>query len=187
MKSLVLFAVLTAAFVPITSAFADSPTIFMCKACHSPGQELLGPSLVGQDEKYIFAQLKKFRDGSRTQSVMNPFLKAAPDVTLKNLAHYFAALNACDFDRTPPNPLGGNLERGQSVSKSCLECHVQRALNAPRLDGLPTLYIIKQLGNFKNGERHSGIMNVKAPGLSDQDVVDVAAYFNSISACDASH
>ncbi len=49
----------------------------------------------------------------------------------------------------------------------------------PKLAGQHTDYIVKQLAAFQSGERKDETMAPMAAPLSDQDVADLAAYFNS--------
>ena len=54
----------------------------------------------------------------------------------------------------------------------------------PQLAGLAEAYIVEQLTAFKSGERigKDEIMPMYAEDLSDQDMIDLAAYFSSLAA-----
>ncbi|RQH03867.1 c-type cytochrome [Paraburkholderia dinghuensis] len=79
--------------------------------------------------------------------------------------------------------------RGQAVAAVCAACHGADGNSAaetfPKLAGQHAGYIVKQLGDFKaqsaGGQpvRTNPIMAGMASALSDQQVVDVAAYFAS--------
>jgi cytochrome c553 len=76
----------------------------------------------------------------------------------------------------------GNPEKGQSVAASCSACHGSNgndtaSMTTPKLAQQIQQYLVKQLHDFKSGARQSPIMGTMAAMLSDQDMLDVAAYF----------
>jgi cbb3-type cytochrome c oxidase subunit III len=83
-----------------------------------------------------------------------------------------------------------DLNRGQAIATQvCASCHGADGNSAggafPKLAGQHAAYIVKQLNNFKTQpgakgpERKSDVMAPFANALSSQDVVNVAAYFES--------
>ena len=48
----------------------------------------------------------------------------------------------------------------------------------PKLAGQGEAYLLKQLQNFKSGERNNAIMAGVASLLSEQDMMDIAAYYS---------
>ena len=67
------------------------------------------------------------------------------------------------------------------VDQKCHLCHgadgEASSVIYPRLAGQHKEYIVKQLMNFRSGERQ-GTMNEQAAGLSDDEIVALAEYFN---------
>lgn len=68
-----------------------------CIACHgangiSPNPEW--PNLAGQQETYLFNQLKAFRDGDRQNPMMGPMVQGLSDQDLHDLAAYYHSLPA---------------------------------------------------------------------------------------------
>ena len=78
------------------------------------------------------------------------------------------------------NPVAGKLK---SDVELCQGCHGETGVNAissyPKLTGQYADYILKQLRNFKSGERQHPVMNGMAENVSDADMTDIAAYFAS--------
>lgn len=81
----------------------------------------------------------------------------------------------------------GDAAAGQAKSAVCSACHggngVSTIPNYPNLAGQKEAYIVAQLGAFKSGERkgaNSAIMAPMAAGLSEQDMMDLAAYFSQL-------
>jgi cytochrome c553 len=76
----------------------------------------------------------------------------------------------------------GNVENGQALSITCAACHGMDGNSSanpewPSLAGQHAEYILRQLQYFKSGERQDPLMSPMVIPLSDQDMVDLAAYF----------
>ena len=84
----------------------------------------------------------------------------------------------------------GNAEEGQKKSVACGACHGSDGNSMidmnPKLAGQHAGYLAKQLREFRLASttggkegRNNAIMNGMAAPLSDQDILDIAAYFAS--------
>ncbi len=77
----------------------------------------------------------------------------------------------------------GDIEAGKAKSAVCASCHGAdgNSSNAiwPSLAGQHASYLVKQLQEFKAGTRADPIMQGMAALLSDEDMINVAAYFES--------
>ncbi len=66
----------------------------------------------------------------------------------------------------------------------CVACHgadgIGKAPQYPNLAGQKAAYIEKQLRAFRSGERKDPNMSAMAKPLSDQDITDLAAYFENL-------
>lgn len=75
----------------------------------------------------------------------------------------------------------GSADAGQAKAGVCAACHGAdgNSLNPewPSLAAQNADYIVRQLKAFKSGERNNVLMTSQAAGLSDQDMLDLAAYF----------
>jgi cytochrome c553 len=73
---------------------------------------------------------------------------------------------------------------GQAKAKICATCHGKNGISTaplfPNLAGQKSAYLAAQLRMFRSGERKSEQMNVIAQPLSDQDIENLAAYFESL-------
>ena len=76
----------------------------------------------------------------------------------------------------------GDAEAGQTKSATCMGCHGLAGNSTiatfPKLAGQGEVYLLKQLQNFKSGERNNAIMAGVASLLSEQDMMDIAAYYS---------
>ncbi len=77
----------------------------------------------------------------------------------------------------------GDAAAGEAKAAVCAACHGidGEALQAefPNLAGQGAGYIAKQLADYKSGERENAIMLGMAAQLSEQDMADLGAYFES--------
>jgi len=77
----------------------------------------------------------------------------------------------------------GDAEAGQTKSATCMGCHGlagnSTMPNFPKLAGQGEGYILKQLQEFKSGARNNAIMAGVVASLSDQDMMDIAAYYST--------
>jgi cytochrome c553 len=77
-----------------------------------------------------------------------------------------------------------DVDAGKSKSVTCAGCHGATGISAvpmyPNLAGQKALYVEKQLKAFRNGTRKDPIMGPMAKPLSDTDIVNIAAYFESL-------
>lgn len=89
----------------------------------------------------------------------------------------------------PPGSLAKGkelVETGGGKTISCTTCHgvdLKGAGNIPRLAGVHPIYTVRQLYWFKDGTRNgadAGLMKPAAEPLTDEDIVNAAAYLASL-------
>ena len=67
----------------------------VCAACHGvEGKATVPvyPHLAGQNAAYLLKQMKAFKEGSRTEPLMAPFMAMLNEADMENLAAYYASL-----------------------------------------------------------------------------------------------
>jgi cytochrome c553 len=104
------------------------------------------------------------------------------------------ALSASAFAQqssAPPAPLlpialAGDAARGAVIGQTCTGCHgipgsfnAQPAYHVPKLGGQNADYLEIALQGYRRGTRGHETMHAQASSLSDQDIADLAAYFDS--------
>lgn len=79
----------------------------------------------------------------------------------------------------------GDSNAGKQKAAACAACHGVDGNSTnpewPSLAGLGERYIVRQLQLFKSDERQNPLMTPQAKPLSEQDMADLAAYFNSLN------
>jgi cytochrome c553 len=95
-----------------------------------------------------------------------------------------AALQLAIGARAQEPAARGDPRQGKAISYSCLGCHgVDSYKNAypmysvPKLEGQNPEYLAAALHGYRDGERSHLTMHSQAESLSDQDILDIAAYF----------
>jgi cytochrome c553 len=85
-----------------------------------------------------------------------------------------------------PIALPGDAERGAEIGQTCTGCHgipgyfnANPAYRVPKLGGQNADYLEVALQGYRRGSRGHETMQAQASSLSDQDIADVAAYFES--------
>lgn len=84
----------------------------------------------------------------------------------------------------PDNPFAdGDATRGAAKAAVCSACHGPNGNSTnpewPRLAGQNAVYIVEQLRLFRSGVRNNPVMKPLASSLSDQDIDDVAVYYQA--------
>lgn len=73
---------------------------------------------------------------------------------------------------------------GRAKARACVPCHgalgLSAAPDAPHLAGQPRIYLVEQLKAFRGGRRKHEVMNVIAKALSDEDIAQLAEWYESI-------
>ncbi len=99
--------------------------------------------------------------------------------TLALLAFCSSSVNAQD--------LVGNASAGESKIAACIGCHgiigyqasFPEVYKVPKISRQNSKYIVSALKAYKSGERKHPTMRSVAMSLSDQDMADVAAYYET--------
>lgn len=79
----------------------------------------------------------------------------------------------------------GDAATGREQARACAVCHGPTGLSArpdaPNLAGQPAIYVAAQLRAYRGGARKHEVMAVMAKALSDDDINNLAAWYESIA------
>ena len=78
----------------------------------------------------------------------------------------------------------GDVAAGKTRSATCAGCHGETGISKnpmwPNLAGQQQGYLVKQLKAFREGSRVDPMMTPMAKPLSDEDIANLAAWYNSL-------
>ena len=158
-----------------------------CFACHGPDGNSQNPDypiLAGQSWRYIYIELKDFKEGRRTDPQMTPTVANLSRDDMIDLGNFFAAQKQLPIKVTA-DP--AKLEAGRKTSDAvlCPMCHLGGFVGQneiPRVAGQYPQYIKKQLEDFKAKRRtnDAGNMTSVAATLSDADIENLSQYIANL-------
>lgn len=158
-----------------------------CVACHGTnGNSPSGafPTLAGQNARYIYLQLRDYKEGRRKNPMMSAIAAGLEKQDMHDLAAYFAAQKQArtGFKADPERIKAGAAKAEESL---CAMCHLGGMAGqneVPRLAGQHPEYIVTQLKNFKARERtnDAGNMTSLAQTLSEEDITNLSHWINSL-------
>ena len=176
-----------------------------CQSCHGPKglgiDAMQTPRLADVGYAYIVKQLTNFADDARTDltlGVMNLFAKTLTPEERRNVAAYLNTLPAA----SEPSDLAALKAAGTEVGESyrgevlvrygvygkapaCQSCHGFNGRGSdpiyPAIGQQKYVYLVNQLKHWRDGSRANdpmGQMRAVAKALSDQDILDAAAFLS---------
>ena len=186
-------------------AHAGAAKAAVCAACHGAHGVAVAPNfpnLAAQSATYLYVQLKEFHDGQRSDPVMTGQAAALSDADMRDLASYYAALAPKPAGQSDATSRGAQLYLSGDPAKGippCQGCHGPDAMGPrphrssapqpswatfPRLRGQSSLYVAKELGDFKSGLRggssNAKVMHGVAGTLGDDDVQALSTWLNAL-------
>jgi cytochrome c553 len=156
-----LLAALAALSAGLDQGFADTieDKAAICAACHGekgvPMDKTI-PVLFGQNEGYIYIELRDMKKGARKNDRMAPIVEAMSREDMLALAAYFAAKPWPNLQQ--PRASADDAKRFDqiAVAGTCPACHQAGYIGAgtqPRLAGQSVEYLVKTLLDFRTGAR----------------------------------
>lgn len=178
---------MTATFSPsVPRAETAEELAVTCAACH--GEDGLPnapevPVISGQQQGYLYLQLRDLKSGARQSEVMSPIAADLSKDEMKALAAFFAARPWPRLDQSA-TPAQTEIAQRTNIAGTCTACHMEGYLGvstAPRLAGQQQAYLELTMSQFKTKQRGNN------PGMSgilesfpDPDLAAMAAYLGSL-------
>ena len=167
----------------------------VCSSCHGLEGRSISPTfprLAGQQQQYIEAQLKAFRDHTRADPHAHTYMwgmaARLTDSDIAGIAQYFSS--RAPVPGTPGDPT--LMAKGKAIFDNgiesrdvpaCQVCHGDKGQGAdavPRLAGQHPEYIEEQLTNFASNARANEIMHFNSQDLRAEEIHEIAAYVGSL-------
>jgi cytochrome c553 len=166
-------------------AAAGQEKAAVCAACHGPdGNSTMPqyPKLAGQTARYLYLQLKDFKEGRRSDPQMSPMAANLSKEDMLALAEYFAA------QKQAPSTYSVDGAKVKKIADAalCTMCHMGGFTGQneiPRVAGQHYEYIVKQLTDFRDKKRtnDAGNMASVSRGITDEDIDKLAQYITSLN------
>ena len=187
LPALVLFLLVTHAFGQADVDPAVKDKARLCFACHGPegnSTNPMYPVLAGQSWRYIYIELKDFKEGRRSDPQMSPMAAGLSRDEMIALGNYFAAQKPAPVKFTP-DPAKVAAGRKTADAVLCAMCHLGGFAGQneiPRVAGQWPQYVKKQLSDFKAKRRtnDAGNMTSVAGTLSDDDIENLSHYIANL-------
>lgn len=155
----------------------------VCSACHGEQGVPVDPAIPviwGQNEGYIYLQLRDFKLGNRKNPMMSPVVETLEKQDMRDLAAYFAAKSWPMLSQpTPPPDVTQRAEQAinAAVCQSCHLDHWQGDSTTPRVGGQQLGYLRATMAAFRDGARtNNPWMAALLKTYSDADIDAVARY-----------
>jgi cytochrome c553 len=181
LRSVIVAALLSAATAARADAIADKAEV--CGACHGekglPAEPAM-PIIWGQNEGYLYLELRDFQKGARKDDQMTPIAQSLSKEDALALAAYFAG------KPWPKTGASGASKADEAAAMTaiksvvCASCHreeFQGDASIPQLAGQSHDYLAKTMTDFRTRARANN------PGMSDlmntvtpEQVTAIAAY-----------
>lgn len=177
----------------------------VCGACHGPDGNSANPewpSLAGQIPEYIVKQLHDFKAKRRSNELMSPMVEPLGKEDIDDLAAYFSAQPSKAGEAKAELRARGEQiylkGKHRPAVTACIGCHGPQgqgnrewgrnlaappAVLAPALGGQQSVYVAKQLLDYKKKTRSNDVGRVMrdiSSRLSEEDILAVAEYITSL-------
>jgi len=161
--------------------------VAICAACHGAtgnNDNPQYPVLAGQTARYLYIQLKDFKEGRRHDPNMDAIVQPLSRDDMLALGEYFSKQKQAS-STFKADPAKVALGRKKSDEVLCPMCHLGGFTGQneiPRVAGQHYEYVKKQLSDFKARRRtnDAGNMTSVASTLSDDDIENLAQYVTSL-------
>jgi cytochrome c553 len=176
--------------VPATAhadAAAGKEKSQICVACHgADGNSVnpMWPTLAGQNARYIYLQLRDFKEGRRKDPLMSPVAANLSRDDMLNLADYFSSQKQKSSTFKADS---SKVAQGKKISDDalCPMCHLggfSGQNEVPRVAGQQYEYVVKQLKDFRDRIRTNDAGNMAAytRGLTDEQIDALAHYIATL-------
>jgi cytochrome c553 len=159
----------------------------ICAGCHGQDGKPVDktiPTIWGQQQGYLYIQLRDFKRGDRKNEIMQPIASSMERGDMLAIAEYFSKKPWPDLSQ--PRASKEIADRALSANRSvgCTGCHLDRFQGdgtVPRLAGMGRNYLAKTIADLRTRARGNN------PGMSDlmlatspEDLAALAEYLSGL-------
>lgn len=178
-----------AALLPLSAGAQPAPEkAALCVACHGANGVPIDPSIpviAGQEEGYLYVELRDFKLGNRRSEVMQPIATGLEKADMQALAAYFAARPWPSLKQQSASPAQTHQAEvliGSVVCESCHAAGFKGSAVIPRLAGQSAAYLRATMQAFRSDTRanNPGMTGV-LKNATASDIDALAVFLASLS------
>jgi cytochrome c553 len=139
----------------------------VCAGCHGQNGKPVDktiPVIWGQQQGYLYIQLRDFKRGDRKNDIMQPIVSSMERADMLAIAEYFSKKPWPDLGQPRAPKEVANRALRANASVGCTGCHLDQFQGdgtVPRLAGMSRDYMTKTIADFRSRARGNN------PGMSD--------------------
>ena len=158
--------VLTISATPLSAQNIEERTQ-VCAGCHGQNGKPVDktiPVIWGQQQGYLYIQLRDFKRGDRKSDIMQPIVSSMERADMLAIAEYFSKKPWPDLGQPRAPKEVANRALRANASVGCTGCHLDQFQGdgtVPRLAGMSRDYMTKTISDFRSRARGNN------PGMSD--------------------
>jgi cytochrome c553 len=139
----------------------------VCAGCHGQNGKPVDktiPVIWGQQQGYLYIQLRDFKRGDRKNDIMQPIVASMERADMLAIAEYFSKKPWPDLGQPRAPKEVANRALRANASVGCTGCHLDQFQGdgtVPRLAGVSREYLTKTISDFRSRARGNN------PGMSD--------------------
>jgi cytochrome c553 len=139
----------------------------VCAGCHGQNGKPVDktiPVIWGQQQGYLYIQLRDFKRGDRKNDSMQPIVSSMERADMLAIAEYFSKKPWPDLGQPRAPKEVANRALRANASVGCTGCHLDQFQGdgtVPRLAGMSRDYMTKTISDFRSRARGNN------PGMSD--------------------
>lgn len=181
---LILLALLGGFLLPAAGR-ADAPPAkaALCVTCHGAKGVPVAPYIpviTGQNEGYIYLQLRDYKLGNRKNPIMGAMAAQLSKQDMLDLAAWFSAQKWPDLNQpAPPADVAKRAETAINAAV-CQSCHLanwEGASTTPRIGGQQVEYLRATMASFRDGQRTNNPWMAALLKTYKDDDIDALARF----------
>ena len=160
------FVVLDICAAPLNAQTIEEKTQ-VCAGCHGQNGKPVDkaiPVIWGQQQGYLYIQLRDFKRGDRKNDIMQPIVSSMERADMLAIAEYFSKKPWPDLGQPRAPKEVANRALRANASVGCTGCHLDQFQGdgtVPRLAGMSRDYMTKTISDFRSRARGNN------PGMSD--------------------
>jgi cytochrome c553 len=160
------FIVLDVCATPLNAQSIEEKTQ-VCTGCHGQNGKPVDktiPVIWGQQQGYLYIQLRDFKRGDRKNDIMQPIVSSMERADMLAIAEYFSKKPWPDLGQPRAPKEVANRALRANASVGCTGCHLDQFQGdgtVPRLAGMSRDYMTKTISDFRSRARGNN------PGMSD--------------------